>query len=601
VLTIGILGSVEVAGAARLCGIKPKALLVTLVMCANECVSVERLVRVLWDGEPPRSAIANLRSYACGLRTALEPAGATVVFEAGGYRLRVAPERCDHLTFGRLASAGGAACARGEAAVAVDLLTRALALWRGSGAAAGVPRHGPLGCWLDSLDEERLRAVEDLAEARLATGTPRDAARDLAGVLAVAPLRVRAWQLRMLAHHRLGEHDLVDAVFQDARQAFGAELGLDPDPDLTRTHRSLLRWNATTRGPAPVQLAPSPVRLVGRDATVNAVVDAVRAREIGRGPYVVVADGPVGVGTSAMALRAAHELADDFPDGLLYMDLGDVGADDPDPVARVLGRLSRLLRPHEPAVDAIEAAAVVQRFTADRRLLVVADNVAVAAHVRPLMAVGTGCCLLAASVSPLGMVDADRRVHLAPLADAEAVGLLAELLDPDRSSRSDLDRLARACAGLPLALRIAAARLIDQPGLPVGVLVDRVLDDRRALAEMVTDGLSLRSRLGAALRAVDGCVRSALPCLVAPGALDMADIAHRLGPTGPACQTVLDQLSRIHFVVPVGRDRFRLPRFVRLLATELAAGDAPRREPSSAVEGHAVTGRYTEQQPENCQ
>ncbi|GAA0904391.1 hypothetical protein GCM10009558_004000 [Virgisporangium aurantiacum] len=140
-LTIGILGSVEVAGAARLCGIKPKALLVALVMCANECVSVERLVRVLWDGEPPRSAIANLRSYACGLRTALDPAGATVVFEAGGYRLRVAPERCDHLTFGRLASAGGAACARGEPGGAAG---RRRPLDPGAGALAGFGGSG--GC-----------------------------------------------------------------------------------------------------------------------------------------------------------------------------------------------------------------------------------------------------------------------------------------------------------------------------------------------------------------------------------------------------------------------------------------------------------------------
>jgi hypothetical protein len=189
------------------------------------------------------------------------------------------------------------------------------------------------------------------------------------------------------------------------------------------------------------------------------------------------------------------------------------------------------------------------------------------------------------------MVDADRRVHLAPLADAEAVGLLAELLGPDRSGQPDLDRLARACAGLPLALRIAAARLIDQPELPIGVLADRVLDDRRALAEMATDGLSLRSRLGAALRAVDGGVRSALPCLAAPGELDIVDVARRLGRPGPACQVVLDQLSRIHFVTRVGPDRVRLPRFVRLFATELAAGGAPRREPSSAVEGHPVAGR----------
>jgi DNA-binding SARP family transcriptional activator len=172
----------------------------------------------------------------------LERVGIRLDSLPGGYALRVSPERCDHLRFGDLVEQGRCALRKGQATMAVDLLRQALGLWRGVLAAEGVPRYGPLARWLGDLEEERLRSVEMLAEAQITVGDPHDAVRELNALLAVAPLRGRAWWLRMLAHHRLGENDNVVTTYREATRMFREELGVDPDPALTDLYRTLLQW-----------------------------------------------------------------------------------------------------------------------------------------------------------------------------------------------------------------------------------------------------------------------------------------------------------------------------------------------------------------------
>ncbi|MEV4415380.1 BTAD domain-containing putative transcriptional regulator [Catellatospora sp. NPDC049609] len=238
-----LLGSVEVDSSSAVRGVKPRALLATLALQPNRTVSLDLLAEALWEpSEVPRSAVANVRTYANTLRGALGRAGVELINQAGGYVLRVAAQRCDHLMFGELADAGRAALADGHAEQAVASLHAALDLWRGTDAAGGVPRLGPLHGWLGCLDQERLRASENLAEALLAAGDARCAVRELRRLLAVAPLRTRAWWLRMSAHHRLGEHDAVSTTFREATRVFHDELGLDPDPALRELYRTLLSW-----------------------------------------------------------------------------------------------------------------------------------------------------------------------------------------------------------------------------------------------------------------------------------------------------------------------------------------------------------------------
>lgn len=245
---IQILGPVNhcrVHSATRAGG-KLGAMLATLVLWANRTVSLDTLTAVLWGEAPPRSATANLRTYAHELRDRLAGGPAALDSHGGGYVLRVDAEHCDYLRFGQLVQRGLAALADSAARHAVEVLEQALQLWTGEQAAQGTVRLGPLDGWLAALDEERRRTVENLAEARIELGEARMAARELSMLLADSPLRGRAWRLKMHAHHQLGEHDSVVASYQTASSLFRRELGIDPDPRLTELYRSLRVWNGTS-------------------------------------------------------------------------------------------------------------------------------------------------------------------------------------------------------------------------------------------------------------------------------------------------------------------------------------------------------------------
>ncbi|GGU78207.1 hypothetical protein GCM10010260_08270 [Streptomyces filipinensis] len=135
---------------------------------------------------------------------------------------------------------GGRRCSRGDADRATRLLAAALLLWDGDRAAVGVPRVGPLLGALGHLDEERMRAVEDLAEAQLRVGEPRAALRDLTGLLSAAPLRGRGWALRMRAHHRLGEAGGVLEAYRSECAVYQAELGITPGRELGEAYAELM-------------------------------------------------------------------------------------------------------------------------------------------------------------------------------------------------------------------------------------------------------------------------------------------------------------------------------------------------------------------------
>ncbi|AVT37163.1 BTAD domain-containing putative transcriptional regulator [Plantactinospora sp. BB1] len=646
-LTVRVLGPIEVhlpSGIHPVRGCKPVSLLTTLLSQANRSVSLDRLVAALWDAEPPRSAVANIRTYVQILRDLLRGSSVRLERESGGYLLRVTEADCDHLSFAQLVTEAYAETAGPRRTI--ELLERALQLWRGAEAAAGVPRHGAVGTWLNALDEQRLRAVERVAEARVAVGEPDRAVRDLDDLLAVAPLRSRAWWLKILAHHRLGEHDLALAGYRSAASVFRDELGIEPDPELTELYRSLLKWepvaiggeatgpaevtpirpesgpaasppagdtipthdaapagdtipthDATPAGdarpvggappgrpgrqyrlvvatPRPewypiVHRVPEPPALVGRDEVLAELRAALLTPQRGSGARVEVVHGPPGVGTSALAQRAAHDLADAYPDGQLYLDLrgwpsgGRAGTS---PIQAVLRRLSVAQLPD----DVLEAGDLLRTASTGRRLLLLADNVSTPAEVRPLLSLATGCCLLITCGYPLGVIPAARRLALRPLGVADSAELLRGMLGRERGGE-ELDHLAVLCGGLPLALRIAAARLIDQPTLPAAALINRLRDDRRALGELEVDDLSLRSRLVGVLRTLGAEARGAFPRLAERGEFALADAARRLGASEATTEAVLDELVRTHLMVFTQHGRYRMPRFARLLAEELRA------------------------------
>jgi DNA-binding SARP family transcriptional activator len=239
---VRILGPVSHCGPHGVTALRGKAaaLLTTLVLHANRPVTLDLLTEVLWDGEPPRSAVANLRTYVHTLREVFGGGPVRVEGHSGGYVLCLDPADGDYLRFGELVAQAKAATVPGSPLKTVELLERALELWLGDGAAPGVARYGPLAVWLDAVEEERRRTVESLAEARIALGEARLAARELSILLARSPLRDRAWWLRIWAHHTLGEYHAVVASYQAAVRHFHSELGIAPSAQLTDLYRSLV-------------------------------------------------------------------------------------------------------------------------------------------------------------------------------------------------------------------------------------------------------------------------------------------------------------------------------------------------------------------------
>jgi DNA-binding SARP family transcriptional activator len=237
---LGPLTATSANGSGKIAGIKPRILLVALLLRANTLVSVERISETLWDGEPPRTAIENVRTNIYLLRSAIG-SSARLRSWPKGYELQVDPMVCDHLRFAQIVRQARADLRRGNPAAAADCLAGALSLWRAETAAPGIPRYGPMAVWLDHLDEERVRATEDLADAMIRSGEPRAALRELNGVLANDCLRTRVWQLQMRAYRALGELGKVEDVYHEAVRVFRTELGANAESELSACYRESMR------------------------------------------------------------------------------------------------------------------------------------------------------------------------------------------------------------------------------------------------------------------------------------------------------------------------------------------------------------------------
>ncbi len=261
-----LLGSVEVAAGNRVIEIgslKQRALLVALLLRLNHPVPADTLVEDLWGDAPPPSVAQSLQSLASRLKRALETAdgalgdgGAAARLSGSRRRLRPRsrPRLRRRLRFERLLAAGRDALAAGQADAAVEALEAALALWRGP--ALGELSDRPFAQLEASrLEEARMTAVEELAEAHLALGRAEDALARLTTHVGRHPLRERAWGQLMLALYRLGRQADALRAYQRVRHILAEELGVDPTPELRSLEERILRQSSDLEGP---EVLPAP-------------------------------------------------------------------------------------------------------------------------------------------------------------------------------------------------------------------------------------------------------------------------------------------------------------------------------------------------------
>ncbi|MET3424884.1 DNA-binding SARP family transcriptional activator [Actinoplanes tereljensis] len=398
---------------------KRRAILAALALEVNRPVTLDRLVGLLWAGQAPASAVANIRNHVAALRGTL---GDRIVSRPSAYQLNLEPHELDVAQFRRLAAQGRDALARGEPAGAEPDLAAALRLWRGP-AGLGLSGGAELDVLIAGLETDRLRVVEDLADVRLTLGYTDELVPALRDHLTAHPLRERAWAQLMLAHYRSSDLGAALAAYRQAQAALQSQLGVEPGSALTGLHVAMLdrapQLDLLVRPPAgrsqagglevPRELPPDPALFTGRAGELAAVLAAARPAPGRRAPAVVVVHGPPGSGKTALVTRAGHRLAHAFPDGQVFTEAGpDVSA--ADLMARVLRAFGVPAAEVPEHVD--ERIGRYRSLLAARRVLIVVHGAACAGQVRPLVPGSAGSALLVTSRCPLPMPEGVPHVEL---------------------------------------------------------------------------------------------------------------------------------------------------------------------------------------------
>lgn len=590
-----------------------RALWAVLLLRAGQVVPAGELVDALWEGEVPTGARTTVRTYVSRLRKALAAGGADAEVRlesrSGGYVLSLPPTAVDVELFHREVVAARAALRDGQAERARDGLRGALARWNGR-ALTGV--DGPhLSAQRTHLELLRADVLEDLWTAEVEAGPGPGTVADLLDAVAAEPLRERRRELLMLALYRCGRQAEALAAYREAREFLAAELGVDPGPALQALHERVLRADpelvgrAGARVPAvgPAPASPASPRLVPAQLPPRAEPFVGRAELLDRlttsltGADRLVVEGLTGLastGTSALAVHAAHRVRDAFPDGQLYADLrgrpGPVGAHE------VLGAFLRALGTPAHAVPEApaERTATWRTVTSGLRLLLLLDHVATAAQVRELLPAGSGSAVLLTSARRLPDLSPVRWSTVGPLAPHESLDLLGAVAGHERvlAEREVSEQVVAACSHLPLAVRVAAARLLDRPGWSVARIADQLADDLREPVVMAADCAIVDEPLQRAQDGLGPALGQAFCLLAVPdcGWLDAAAAAAVLEVPPVRAQGVLEELVDAHLLTTAADGSYRFPGLVKAFARRQAWNadhDRCRRALQRLVQHHA--------------
>ena len=384
--------------------------------------------------------------------------------------------------------------------------------------------------------------------------------------------------------------------------------GVRPQPDLP----ALLA--APRIGPAslpiPRELPNPPADFTGRDrelATLEGLLSIGEAGGSGRTVVISAIDGMGGIGKSALALWTAKRRTDAgaFPDGQLYVNLhGATPGLAPLAPLDALGRMLRSLGLEPAAIpgEVEEAAARFRSLAADRRLLVLLDNAATAQQVRPLLPASPTCAVLVTSRQSLATLDGVRLVHLDVLPAGQAVELLARIAGRERVAAEPeaAAEVVRLCGGLPLAIRIASARLAARPAWPVSVLAARLAEATDRLEELEVGELAVRASFDVSLHALrtspepgDQRAAAAFGVLALPDGpdLSLSGAARLLDQPDRTALRLLERLVDAQVLEDNESGRYRFHDLVRLYARQHAATGQPESERLAALS--RLFGFYT--------
>jgi DNA-binding SARP family transcriptional activator len=624
---------------------KWRVLLACLVLRAGQIVPTEALVAELWGDIPPSSANNLVSIYVNQVRRLIgDPDGHVLVRRKPGYQLKISPDNTDLGRFESLVADGRDALARNDAEKAADLLAEAERLWRGA-FLADVPPSLLVSAESERATELRVSAAELRVEANLECGRYLEVIPELQGLAGDYPLRERLWLLLMRALRDAGRHAESLNVYGQARSVIAEELGVDPGPELRQMYADLLAadtlFAAGTPGPAvpggiadaaddladipvevpvdvqagvpagetaretepttspsagPAQLPPDIADFTGRETQVSFLRDALASADAAPDPGAVriaVVAGVPGLGKTALAVHAAHQVRDLFPDGQLFVRLSSASGE-PAPPGEVLGRFLRELGVNGneiPAGDEERAALYRTRLTG-RRVLILLDDAKDAAQVRPLLPGSASCAVLVTTRNRTPYLVSTGFVDLNTLSAPEALELFSRIV---RDGRPDAEpdataQILSACAGLPLAIRICASRLATRGQWRIATMAARLRDEQRRLDELQVGDLEVRASFQVSYDSLRGGRRRIDPAhafrllgLWQGQWISLSAVAALLGEPEGDVADALETLVDANLLESPEPDWYQFHDLLRLFAAERGRAEEPADERHAAL------------------
>lgn len=566
-------------------------LLAMLALSTGSVMSTERIIYCLWGDHHPIAPRSRVQGLVSSLRRKV---GDALVTRHPGYLLDSRQTTIDLDECAHLARQARLATTRDGAA---QYLRKALDLWRGE------PLDGVSAPGIDvdrvRLEELRLGLLEERFAADLELGNHAELVAELASAVAAHPLRERLAGQLMLALYRCNRQADALRAYHALRDRLAEELGSDPCPDLRNLHASILRGDQSYRPPAgplarlrpaqqpmsrlrPAQLPATAGHFTGRDDELAALTGALGRPQ--DEPRVLLVSGPGGLGKTALVVRWAHAIADQYRDGQLFVDLRGRIPGKALSATAALGAVLRSLGVPKTDLPATvdERAALYRTLVSDRRMLVVADDARSVNQLLPLVPPTKESQLVATSRRRLAAMSTHHAVHrlvLEPLTPAVTRQLLVRIVGPARMNDPAAAKIVHWCGGWPLVIRHVGTKLAARPGQPLASFVaeldeladDPVLaDDPRTVGAALASAHQALSPAAAHLFGRLGLRSSSSIALQLTAAISDSSVRqlHRL----------FEELTAVHLIVEDGPGRYRIHdivrRFARRCGAELVDRDA---------------------------
>lgn len=557
---------------------KQRVLLALLAVQPNQPVLKDEIVDVLWGDEPPASHGNLVHTYVARLRKALTVRGSDksgINAVRGGYQLEIEPNQLDLLRFDELVHR--AARAVEDPALAADLLAEALGCWRGP-VLADLPQRVREHPATRAVAQRRIDAALDHADLGIALGRYDEVVAQLRRVTALEPTHEALHSRFMTALGASGDQVGALDVYATLRRRLDEELGIEPGREARDAYVRVLRGEAgkAAEEPPPAvhgvnQLPRGIDDFTGRAAEIDHLLATVSpdAHTVA----ISAIDGMAGVGKTSLAIQVGWRLREQYPDGQLFIDLhGHTPTHESLEPKEALGRLLRALDAdcaHVPE-DVDDCVSRWRTALMNRKVLVVLDNAANAEQVRPLLPNSAGCLAIVTSRHRLAGLEGVQVLSVDVLPEPEAVALFSRIVGDDRVTR-DLDAVhetVRLCGRLPLAIRIAAARLRHRPAWSVAYLNARLSDEQRRLTELRAGDLSVAAAFAVSFDHLADAQRSVFRLLgLHPGGdFDRHAAAALTGMTPLAAELLLEDLVDVNLLRQAVPGRYQFHDLLRSYA-----------------------------------